>query len=940
MQASELFQQLGSTPEGLNEAEVEKRLQKYGKNILKVTKQKSWLREFFEEFTDLMVIILIIAALFAAFSGDLTDAGVILFIVILNAVIGFVQKYKAEKALEALNKMIAPKARVIRSGKEQTIDASLIVPGDLLVLNEGDQIPADAKLVEEFEIECQEATLTGESIPVPKNTEILNLKAKIPAIEDKNRIFMGTTVSHGSGKAIVISTGMKTEFGKIADLTVSTSKDKSPLQKELNRIGIFVGKVTLVISGILLIIGITLQGTSLVDAILFSASVAVAAVPEGLPATVTIALAIGVQRLARQKAIVKQLSSVETLGSTTVICTDKTGTLTKNEMTVKELHFGTYEASVNGAGYHPTGTIDIHCPDKATITIGVMDKFYSDYAIHKKNLDELQSDHPKIYNPLEMLMHIGGVCNNAKLEIAETSTEMLGDPTEGAILTAAAKSGFAQEEVLAKHTIMHQIPFDSTRKRMAVIARNQETKKIYSYVKGAPDEIIEKCSHVMINNRITKIDYKIKKEIFAKNAAMAERALRVIGFAFKEMPENAIKDKYSKEEAEENLVYVGMMGMIDPPRPEVQDAIYTAKKAGIKIFVLTGDHGLTAQAIGKQLDIISDKRNYQIVTGQQLNEMEDPELQEILNTKDLDVIFARVSPEHKLRVVTLLKHKGEIVAVTGDGVNDAPALKRADIGIAMGITGTDVSKEAANMILTEDSFANIVSAIKEGRTIYRNLKKFIFYIFSCNIGELFTIFIAIILGLPAPLTAVLILTVDLGTDVLPALALGIDPPEPGIMKKKPRDPKKHIMEKNFIGKFVFNGVAIGIIVTSVFLYNLIEGGWTWGTELARDSQLYLESSTLAFAILVLIQMVNAYNARSESKSVFQKGFFNNLYLAGAILISLVIVVAVVELPILQKAMNTTHLPPEKWALIAVGSLGILVVEEARKGIKRLLKQAK
>lgn len=934
MKASNIFLELKSSPLGLTEQEAASRLAFYGENKLKVKRKKSLLREFFEEFTDLMVIILIMASILAIYSGELTDGLVILFIVVLNATIGFIQKYKAERALEALKKMIAPQARILREGKERSINAALLVPGDILILNEGDQIPADAKIIEEYELECQEATLSGESMPVPKTSLATN--KRIAALEDKNRIFMGTVISHGSGKAIVTHTGMKTEFGKIADLTISTEKEKSPLQKELFRLGIFVGKITLVISSVLLLVGIFLQDQSFVDSLLFSISVAVAAVPEGLPATVTIALAIGVQNLVKKQAIIKQLSSVETLGSTTVICTDKTGTLTKNEMTVKEMYFDRYDASVKGSGYEPTGTISINTPDKGIVIVGTEDKYYSDYEIHKKSLKEIQNSQEKLYTSLELLMTTATICNNAKLQKNKNSVEMLGDPTEGAMLTVVEKSGFSIDDLLSQYHILHQIPFDSTRKRMTVIARNKASKKIFAFIKGAPDEVIVNCSNIILGNRKIKLDTETKKDLLAQNAEMAQKALRVIGFAYKELPDSQMNQDYKKEEIEKDMTYIGMMGMIDPPRQEVREAIEKAKTAGIKIYVVTGDHGLTAQAIAKQLDLISDKRPYEILTGEKLDEMSDIELQSRLSKKKLDIIFARVSPEHKLRVVSLLKHQGEIVAVTGDGVNDAPALKKADIGIAMGITGTDVSKEAANMILTNDSFSSIISAVEEGRRIYINLRKFIFYIFSCNTGELFTVMVGIFLHLPAPLTAILILMVDLGTDVLPAIALGVDPPGEDIMRQKPRNPKRHIMEKSFIKRFLFNGFAIGIIVSGVFLLNLLNGGWQWGETLAKDSAIYLESSSMAFALLVLIQMVNAYNARSEEKSIFKVGFFNNLYLMGAVMISMIIVVGVVEIPLLQKLLHTAHLSLSQWITVIIGAFGILIVEEGRKALKRKL----
>ena len=934
----DLFHNHGTASTGLSESEAKKRLIEHGPNTIKAKGKKPLIIIFLEEFKDLMVMILIVAAGLAFIAGEVTDASVIFFIVVLNAFIGFMQKYKAEKAIEALRKLVAPQSRVIRDGVEKLIDAKNLVPGDILVLGEGDRVTADAMLFEVNEMEAQEAALTGESAPVQKLTYDIKETRNTEA-ERENMVFMGTNITHGNGRAIVIKTGMETQMGKIAKLTTETKKDVSPLEKELLRIGIFVGKIALVISLLLLAVGVFIQGKEFVDTLLFATSVAVAAVPEGLPATITIALAIGVQRLAKKNAIVKQLSSVETLGSTTVICSDKTGTLTKNEMTVKEIYFNGHETSVHGVGYAPAGYLNIRKNGKDLITLGKESGLYEDYEISRKDLENLGVTEPSLHNSLKLFMTAATVCNNANLTHEGNEWKVLGDPTEGALLTMVEKTGFKRAGILKSFEKIHEISFDSVRKRMTVIVKD-ERGDYYAFTKGAPDGIIEISSKLLDEKGDAVFTKKDKTHFQEKNEEMAKRALRVLGFAYRKITAGEIEryeneKVFPKEAVEKDLIFLGLSGMIDPPRPEVKESVETAKKASIRIYIITGDHGLTAQAIAKQLNIITPEREHRIITGEELQKLKDAELKKMLANRKLDILFARVSPEHKLRIVTILKELGEIVAVTGDGVNDAPALKKADIGIAMGITGTDVSKEASNMVLADDSFSTIVTAIKEGRTIYDNLKKFVFYVFSCNIGELITVFSAILLGLPAPLTAILILCVDLGTDVLPAVALGVDPSEPGIMDKKPRDPKTKIMEKDFVRRYLYLGTLIGVIVMGVYIWTLYRYGWSWGQPLSDENMTYLKASSTAFAALVLIQMVNAFNARSERNSIMRIGLFSNLWLLGAIAISLIITYVMVEVPLIQGFIGTTHLGLENWGIIVVACMIPLIVEEIRK--KFLLK---
>lgn len=890
---------------GLSQKEVFTRLKEFGNNELTLENKTPLWKKFLSQFTNLMVVILIAAAMISIAVGifegqakEMTDAYVIIGIVILNACIGFFQEYKSDKAVEALQNLVAPKAKVFREKREHIIEAKNLVPGDIILLAEGDKIPADSLLLESNELKIEESALTGESLSVHKNEyhekldqkKIYNTQEKIyktfSFIPNEEKIFMGTSVVSGSGIAVVINTGMKTKFGEIAHLTTSTEKDESPLEKELQHIGMFVGKITLVIASILLLTSYFIQGNTFIHALLFAVAVAVAAVPEGLPAVVTIALALGVQKMAKNNAIMRQLSSVETLGSTTVICSDKTGTLTKNEMTVREAYFSNGNTAIfKGAGYIPKGKV-----------------------IFEKPKDKI----------VEKFFQILKICNDSKLFQEKKKWQIIGDPTEAALLTAVEKSNIKISGIQKEKSF----PFDSVRKRMSVIISEKKKKQVF--VKGAPDSILEICTHILTDKGICKITKKDKKNIEKEYNRMSEKALRVLATAYREF-EGKISKTLKHENIEEKLIFVGLVGMIDPPRPEVKDAVNLCHKAGIRTIIVTGDYGKTALAIAKTINIADKKTS--IITGKNLSELKNKELKKILKESS-SIIFARVAPADKMRIVDTFKQLGEVVAVTGDGVNDAPALKRADIGVAMGITGTDVSKEAANMILTDDSFASIVKAIREGRTIYNNLKKFVWYMFSCNVGELITIFVAIILNIPAPLTAPLILTIDLGTDILPALALGIDAEEPNIMNKKPRNPKEKIMNKSFIKHFLGIGIYIGLLVSGIFIYDLFEQGWQWQESLDTSSYIYRHAISMAFVTLAIIQLFNAFNSRSTQFSYFT--LKKNYYLWGATLSSLILIVAFVEIPFFQNLLSTTNLGLKDWGIVSISAASIFFIEEIRK----------
>lgn len=893
---------------GLSQHEVSKLQHHYGLNVLKAVNRNPWWKMLLAQFTDLLVLILIGSAMIAIgmslYEGNqegFFDGAVILGIVLINAGIGFFQEFKTEKALEALKKMLSPQAVVIRDGEKQLIKAEEIVPGDIVVMGAGDKVPADGRLVEAAELKSDEAPLTGESVPVEKKIS--------------EQLFMGTTVVAGSGLMEVTAIGMQTEFGKIAHLTTETVQDKSPLQKEMHHIGLFVTKITLFLSAILIAVGILVQGKHFLESLLFAVSVAVAAVPEGLPATITVALALGVQRMVRRHVIVKKLSSIETLGATTVICSDKTGTLTKNEMTVTRLLLGAEDLiEVYGSGYDP------------------QDGAIGDAQVAITN-DQKKS--------LEKLRLIATYCTEAVLQKKGDRYQVLGDPTEGALLTLAQKDLASEKSTpLPEHKVTDKIPFDSTRKLMSVILRDGEL-----WTKGSPDEILERSTAIMIDGKVQEFTPELKSKIREQNEAMAKDALRVIGFAYRGLSSEDQKKEHRLLEHE--LTFVGLAGMIDPPREEVPHAVALCKKAGIRTIVITGDHGLTAKAIAKQIGIADEKTP--VILGKELDEMSDGELDKMLKNEARSLslesgnqdskfkipdslIFSRVSPENKRRIVDRLKQMGEIVAVTGDGVNDAPALKRADLGIAMGITGTEVSKETANMILLDDSFASIVKAVEEGRKIYANLKKFTWFVFSCNFCELFVVFTAIILNIPAPLTAILILAVNVGTDILPAIALGVDHAEPSNMLKPPRSPKLRIMNRSFVMHFVLLGVFMGALIIGLFLWKLGSLGWEYGQQWAANDPLLIEASTFAFVLLVMLQLFNAFNARSFEHSLFRLKPLWQLW--GACLVSVALVFLMIIPTFSQALFDTTPLSAQDWLIIVGAGFTVILAEEVRKLIMR------
>lgn len=843
---------------GLKSREVGARLEKFGLNQLQKAKKISPWQIFVAQFLDFMVLVLLGAAIISGILGERADAITIIAIVILNAILGFIQEFRAEKSLEALKELSAPQASVIRDGKVQRIAARLVVPGDIMVLESGDRVAADGRLLEAVDLEVNEATLTGESLAVSKNAAVIR-DARAGLGDQRNMVFAGTVVSSGRGKAVVTATGMDTEIGKIAGMISSAEDEETPLQKRLDQLGRSLVVICLGVCAAVATLGI-LRGEPPRQMFLSAVSLAVAAIPEGLPAIVTIALAIGVQRMIRRNAIIRKLPAVETLGCATVICSDKTGTLTQNKLSVTRL-------------WTP---------------------------VKEYRSENLSQNAPGQTEDLAQLLEIGALCNNALLEGENRQQRtVIGDPTEGALLLAAEDAAVDLQALFRNYKRLGEIPFSSERKRMSVWVQDKQGQ-IRLYVKGAADVILERCSRVVTKYGIQPMNPAMKETIRRQVEAWGADALRVLAFAWRESDRSEIGTKQT--DIENGLIFQGLMGMTDPPRPESQIAVAKSRQAGIQVKMITGDYPRTAAAIGKMIGLV--RPNGKIITGSELDQLSDEALSKVVG--DID-IFARVAPHHKLRVVKALKRKGEIVAMTGDGVNDAPAIKEADIGIAMGISGTDVSREASAMIIADDNFATIVAAVEEGRMIYDNIRKFIRYLLSCNIGEILTMFGGILMGLPVPLLPLQILWINLVTDGLPAIALGMDPAEPGIMKRMPRPANEGIFGRGLGLKILFQGLMIGTATLTIFLLKLKSGD----LALAR---------TAAFNALVFSQLLFVFRCRSEYRSVFRINFLENRYLVGAVLISTTMQLLVTYLPALQPIFSTRSLSLQDWMVIG----GILV----------------
>lgn len=893
LEASEVAKNLNTDLEkGLSKDIAQKRLEEYGYNELVGKKGLTIWQMLLNQFKDFLVLILIGSAVISALVGEVADAAVILVIVLLNAILGVSQERRAGKALEALKQMASPKAKVIRGGSQLDLPSRELVPGDLVILETGDYVPADVRLTESVNLKIEEASLTGESVPVEKHAEEIH-DGEVTIGDRHNSGFMGTIVTYGRGKGIVVGTGMKTEIGSIAEMLDSFEEEETPLQRKLDEFGKLLGYICLVVVAIVFILGLIRREEPL-HMFMTSISLAVAAIPEGLPAIVTIVLALGMKRMINRNAIVKRLHAVESLGSITTICSDKTGTLTKNEMTVVAIHTGHKTFAVTGKGYAPHG----------------------EFTFNDQRIE------PKDDADLSFLLKMSLLNNDSRLERDPEKTDetwkLLGDPTEGSLLVASLKADYSVKELAEVHPRVQEIPFDSDRKRMTTFHRNSDKQNHLAFTKGAPDMVLALCTKILKDGSVAPITDEDRKNIMKANSGMATQSLRVLAFAYQEM--NQVPENLDPGTVEKDLIFVGLMGMIDPARPEAIEAIKVCKSAGIRPVMITGDYKDTAVAIAKELGIIDTESA--AMTGAEVDQLSDAELTKAVQKVN---VFARVSPAHKVKIVEAVRANGEICSMTGDGVNDAPALKRADIGVAMGITGTDVAKETAEMILTDDNFASIVSAVEEGRVIYANIRKFVFFLLSCNVGEILIIFFAMLLGWPVPLEPIQLLWLNLVTDAFPALALGMEPAEPNIMQQPPRDPKASIIDKRMTWGIVLQSIAMTAAVLGVFKYALV----------VYDGDLHI-ARTFAFVGLIVSELLRSFTARSEIFSIFKLGLFTNKYVIGGTGLSFFLMLIVLYVPALEGIFETVELSLSQWGIILLFALVPAVVAEMTKFFLRRL----
>jgi len=885
LNADEVLARLGVDRNGLSSVEARERLMKFGPNQLVEKKKISPLAILIEQFKSLLIIILIAAAVLSGVLGEVADSIIIIVIVVLAAGLGFVQEYKAERALEALKKMAAPFASVIRDGKEQEIPASELVPGDIILIATGDKIPADARVIESVNLKVDEAPLTGESVPVGKTKD--SIQEDVPVGDRKNMVYMGTAAVYGRGTAVVTATGMMSEFGKIAKMLQEVEEEKTPLQVSLDKMGkwLAIGAMFLCIS--LAGIGV-LRGHGILEMLLWGVSLIVAAVPECLPAVVTISLALGVHRMVKCHALIRRLAAVETLGCTTVICSDKTGTLTQNQMTVRKVYADGRLFDISGSGYEPKG----------------------EFRVQGRVVD------PKQDKVIQTLLTAAALCNDASLVCENGEWRVKGDPTEGALVVLLEKAGLSHKELVEKYPRIGEIPFTSETKRMTTV--HQIGNERIAYSKGAPEVVLKMCNRVLTETGEKELSESEKNRILEESQKMAAQALRLLGLAYKKIP----SEETISERIENDMVFIGLVAMIDPPREEVKDSIKLCEEAGIKSVMITGDHKLTAEAIANELGLM---KGGIAITGEELDAISDKEFES--KVEDIRV-YARVSPSHKLRVVEAFSKKGHTVAMTGDGVNDAPALKRADIGVAMGITGTDVSKEAADMVLTDDNFASIVAAVKEGRVIFSNIKKYLVYLLSCNLSEILVVAMSVLLGpflgIPAgilPLVAIQILYINLATDGLPAIALSVDPSEPGIMRRKPRRKGENFFTPQVIKYIVIVGIWTGLVCFGIFI---------WALNRGRSNE---EAQCLCFISLILIQFFNAFNCRSLDRSLFNVGIFKNRWLVIAVIWECTLLSLIVYMPFLQKSFHTYSLTFRDWAIVIFTASTVFIFVEIAKLLK-------
>lgn len=846
---------LVKTGRGLTEHEAARLLKKHGPNVFEKGKKINPAGIFASQFKDILTIILVVSTLLSFLMGEATEAIAIILIILLNSIMGFVQEYRTEKTLDALKELAAPVARVVRDGEARELPASEVVPQDLVLLEAGDRVPSDAALVEAADMQVDESLLTGESLPVEK-------KAGLDG--ENGRVFMGTMITRGRGKAVTFATGMQTEMGKIAGILSTINKSETPLQKRLTELGKYIAIGCIAVCAVVAVTGI-LRGEPVMNMIITGISLAVAAVPEGLPAIVTIALALGVGRMLKRNALIRRLPAVETLGCATVICSDKTGTLTENRMTVRRV-------------VTPSHAVDLQ-PEKSGAV----------FLYEGKKID------PCVFSDLRRTLETGAVCNNARLLPGKERID--GDPTEGALLVAAQRASINLAALSRRVRRVGELPFDSERKCMSVIAQDGASKRLY--LKGAPDVVMEKCTRAYTGAGEVLFSSDLKRAMTAANDAMADGSLRVLALAYKDLPSDSETPTASNEK---NLVFLGLEGMMDPPRREVYGAVRKCVRAGIKTVMITGDHRKTAAAVARELGIL--RGDSLVVTGAELDTMSDEQLKRIAPQT---AVFARVSPAHKLRIVKALKACGNVVAMTGDGVNDAPAVKEADIGVSMGLTGTDVTKEASAVVLLDDNFASMVAAVEEGRVIYGNIRKFIRYLLSCNIGEVLTMFLGMLMGLPVVLTPIQILWVNLVTDGLPAIALGLEPPDDDVMQRGPRGAKESVFSNGLAAMMIFRGCIIGLCTLGAFITAYKYGG-------------LVPARTCAFLTLVAVQLIHVFECKSETKNLLHIKLFNNPMLVLAVLASAALMLAAIYIPQLRGVFGTVALGARELLWVAAYSV--------------------
>ena len=904
---------------GLGQPEANARLAQYGPNQLAAAPPTPRWKKFLAQFGNVLVLLLLIATAISAvlwwYERDAAlpyEAIAISVVVLLNAVLGYVQQERAESAVAALRQMAAAHAHVIRDGNATSVPASEVVPGDVIVVEEGDTAPADARVIQSTALRMSEAALTGESLPVSKDSA--PIAADVSLGDRTNMIYSGTSVAYGRARALVVATGMQTEMGRIAGLLATVPAEATPLQKELDRVGKVLGLIVIVIAVMMIATIVAVEHirgiSAFLDVLILGVALAVAAVPEGLPTIVTAVLSLGVLRMARRNAIVRHLSAVETLGSASVIASDKTGTLTRNEMTVREVVTASGGATFSGTGYTPIGDVTLHNGDPVT---------------------------GALRTELERALAVADRANNASLRQRDSQWIVQGDPTEAALIVAARKAGLDADRLTRRFARVGEVPFSAERKLMSTLHTDADTaERLLLFTKGAPDVLLTRCSHELVGAEPRPLSANRRGEILDANDALAGRALRTLGVAYRESTGGTLTADGDGEDLERDLVFAGLIGMIDPPREEARDAVARAKQAGVRPVMITGDHPRTAAVIAEELDVAADGG---VLTGAELDRMSDETLEETVRTVS---VYARVNPEHKLRIVKALQHRGAIVAMTGDGVNDAPALKTADIGVAMGATGTDVSRQAADIVLVDDNFATIVAAVEEGRSIFSNIRKFLRYLLSSNIGEVMTMFFGVVLAeaiglepqrdaVVLPLLASQLLWINFVTDGAPALALGLDPVDPRLMGRPPRSAGERAITAAMWRGIVF----VGIVMAAGTLYVIdaaLPGGVISGTATLRYAQ------TMAFTTLVLFQLFNVFNARSDEASAF-RGLLTNRWLWGAVVVSVLLQIAVVYTPFLQRAFSTEALTALDWVRCAAVASSVLWLRELQKLVRRRLSTA-